>query len=393
VTGWNEPDVDTLVAQLGFAAANFKNEIGLLRLRECIALSRRLGVPVAQLFAWGSSPPDRAQADNVRATLEAKYDEAQWLEKARALRDVLRERQRAALVSYLVARPASGQAWTNANGLYNHFLVDVEMSPCQLTSRIKLAISSAQLFIQRSLMNLEPEVALRPEDAKHWREWMKSYRVWEANRKVFLYPENWIQPELRDDKSPFFKELENELQQNEITNDSAETALLHYLEKLDGVARLQICGMYREQEAGGDPVDILHVVGRTFGAPSLYYHRKRIDSAYWTPWEKIDVDIEGNHLIPMIFNRRLYLFWPVFAEKAPQDIPIPAPNTAGQKPATFFEIKLAWSEHRDGKWSAKRVSNEALTTSGLSRDRDDYVFKGRADNSGSLLFGCYTRRA
>jgi hypothetical protein len=28
-------------------------------------------------------------------------------------------------------------------------------------------------------------------------EWGKNYRVWEANRKVFLYPENWIEPELR----------------------------------------------------------------------------------------------------------------------------------------------------------------------------------------------------
>ena len=35
-------------------------------------------------------------------------------------------------------------------------------------------------------------------------EWMKNYSVWEADRKVFLYPEDWLEPELRDDKSPFF---------------------------------------------------------------------------------------------------------------------------------------------------------------------------------------------
>ena len=28
-------------------------------------------------------------------------------------------------------------------------------------------------------------------------DWLKRYRVWEANRKVFLFPENWIEPELR----------------------------------------------------------------------------------------------------------------------------------------------------------------------------------------------------
>jgi hypothetical protein len=27
--------------------------------------------------------------------------------------------------------------------------------------------------------------------------WRKNYRVWDANRKIFLYPENWIEPEPR----------------------------------------------------------------------------------------------------------------------------------------------------------------------------------------------------
>jgi hypothetical protein len=31
--------------------------------------------------------------------------------------------------------------------------------------------------------------------------WLKRYRVWEAVRKVFLYAENWLQPERPDDQS------------------------------------------------------------------------------------------------------------------------------------------------------------------------------------------------
>ena len=27
--------------------------------------------------------------------------------------------------------------------------------------------------------------------------WARNYRVWDANRKAFLFPENWIEPELR----------------------------------------------------------------------------------------------------------------------------------------------------------------------------------------------------
>jgi SpoVK/Ycf46/Vps4 family AAA+-type ATPase len=36
---------------------------------------------------------------------------------------------------------------------------------------------------------------LRKTDGE-W-QWRKRYRIWDANRKIFLYPENWIEPELR----------------------------------------------------------------------------------------------------------------------------------------------------------------------------------------------------
>jgi len=33
--------------------------------------------------------------------------------------------------------------------------------------------------------------------------WLKRYRVWDANRKVFLYPENWLEPDLRPARAKF----------------------------------------------------------------------------------------------------------------------------------------------------------------------------------------------
>jgi hypothetical protein len=38
-------------------------------------------------------------------------------------------------------------------------------------------------------------------------EWnvLKRYRTWQANRRTFLYPENSIEPEQRDDKEPQFE--------------------------------------------------------------------------------------------------------------------------------------------------------------------------------------------
>lgn len=276
---------------------------------------RRLGVSVTATASWkDGSSGDPGRVAEIKNALKARYGDG-WADVLKPLRDPLRERQRQALVTYLL------HTWNleRADELFDHFLIDVEMSPCMMTSRLIQATASVQLFVQRVLMNLEPGLALSDEGAEQW-AWMKNYRVWEANRKVFLYPENWIEPELRDDKTPFFKDLENELMQADITNDTAETALLHYLEKLHEVARLQICGQYMEANYS-DYSGILHVFARTKDVPHHYYYRRGhmepgaelVD--WWTPWEPVDVDIEGDQLIPVVFNRRVYLFWPIYTSE------------------------------------------------------------------------------
>lgn len=72
---------------------------------------------------------------------------------------------------------------------------------------------------------------------------MNRYRVWQANREVFLWPENWLYPELRDDQSPFFQETMSALLQSDTTDDAAANAYLDYLTKLEGVAKLEPCGL------------------------------------------------------------------------------------------------------------------------------------------------------
>lgn len=357
-TGWSRDDLEFLMGPQGFDLSfpsDFQNENALeqlIRFKRCFEVIKVLGVSVDQVWGWNTPNVNADQAQSIRQAVKAKYEKEQWLAVAKPLRDELREQQRAALIAYILDEMAS-QGIKDANDLFSYLLIDVEMSSCMMTSRIKQAISSVQLFVNRCLMNLEPDVKFSPKDAKDW-EWMKNYRVWEANRKVFLYPENWIEPELRDNKSPFFVDLESELLQNEVTMDTAEQSFLNYLEKLDKVARLEISGMYYQKDDG-----ILHVFGRTRGTPHIYYYRRWIDEMYWTPWERVDVDIEGDHLIPVVHNRRLHLFWPVFREDALEEHPT---KDNPEKPKKRYEIYMAWSEYKNGKWSPKQVSDEFIRT-------------------------------
>ncbi len=339
---------------------DFKNGKALLRLLACFEVLKRLGISAAQATKLSEVNVTTELARGVKQAARSKYDARQWSDIAKPLRDTLRKKQRLALVDYLV-----GMTGQDTNQLYGHYLIDVEMDPCMMTSRIKQAISSVQLFVQRCLMNLESEVLASAEqdDAWNWWKWMKNYRVWEANRKVFLYPENWIEPELRDDKSPFFKELESELLQSDLTLETAETAFLNYLEKLDNVARLDVAAVYHERQA---EKDILHVFARTPADPPTYYYRQRVNSAYWTAWQKMDLDIEGNHLIPVLWNGRLFLFWPIFTEKAmPLKIEIPSlvdddGVTIEDESKKYWEVKLAWSEWKQGKWTSKKISSKSI---------------------------------
>ena len=41
--------------------------------------------------------------------------------------------------------------------------------------------------------------AAKPGERRSSWGWMQKFRVWEANRKVFVYPENYIEPQARDD--------------------------------------------------------------------------------------------------------------------------------------------------------------------------------------------------
>ncbi|MEO9777497.1 MAG: neuraminidase-like domain-containing protein [Sedimentitalea sp.] len=339
----------------GLAALN-----NLLRLEDAFGLLGKLGVAPAMAWTWTDTNVSREIATSIKQAARAKYQPIQWYDVAEPARDRLRDRQRAALVEAAIGRLNSPQI-RDSEDLYNHFLMDVEMKPCFQTSRIVFATGAIQTFVQRVLMNLEDGASLSNADAEQWK-WMKNYRVWEANVKVFITPENWIEPELRLDKSPFFQALEDTLLQGDVTLETAELAYQEYLEKLDEVAKLQVVGVWRENDT-----KTLHVIGRTASKPNKYFYRRWEESRRWTPWEEIPVEIEAEVVQPVIYNRRLYIFWFVTLVKADEEVP--APDT-GQKPNRYMEIKLAWSQYRQRKWSGKRLTDIAVRT---TRSRYDNV--------------------
>jgi hypothetical protein len=388
VTLWREEHVKKLIAPEHFDLGDrqkFRNEINLLKLQKAVVVSETIGTDIDRMFAWANpvsifSVCHRI-AESIRATLRARYDQVDWEQVVKPLNDQLREDQKLALISYLlVQQDLIDCGVVDADSLFEFFLIDVQMDPCMETSRIKQAISSVQLFIQRCLLGLEAKYGVPGNalDRARW-DWMQKYRVWEANRKVFLYPENWIKSELRDDKSPFYKELESELLQKDINTQTVEDALKNYLFKVDEVANLKVVGLFLDEESKK-----LHVFSRTRNAPYFFYYRYfDTEEKNWYPWEKVQVDIpnyevedkatrkimgNGSYVIPVVWNKRLLVFFPQFSAKTLPDSSLGSKTIqemsieTPREPAEYWEIKMAWSEYRNKKWTQKQVSAGAIYT-------------------------------
>jgi hypothetical protein len=359
-------------------------------------------VPVGTLLATTNNAPTEAQLTQLQAALRAGYDDETWPSIVQPINDRLRDQQRDALVAHVLhalrSTPATAHIDT-ADKLFEWFLLDVEMEPCMKTSRIRQALSSVQLFIQRCLLNLEPRVAASSFDPGRW-SWMQRYRVWEANRKVFLMPENWLEPELRDDKSPLFRRLEGELLAADITEDAAAQALGHYLEGLAEVASLEIEGMYVEEGAAGAADDIVHVVARTAGARRKYFYRRQSRGA-WTAWEPLALGIEDGPVVPVVWRDRLFVFWLRVLDGAPPGQPATSAGaatkladvTASQLKTTAKRRMLAmlqWSEHLNGAWQPASTSDPAHPieldeVEVEAFDRAKLRLGSRPDTDGSLI--------
>ena len=246
--------------------------------------------------------------------------QSDWQLLSKQIHNELNEIKRDALVSYVIA---TDEDVKSAQDLYEKLLIDVEMGSCGTTSHIKEAISAVQLYIHRYFMSLETLIfkgdpTLEASEAsrkelKHWWTWMKNYRVWEANRKVFLYPENYIRPELRDTKTPAFKTLEEDLLQGEITEASVQRVYKKYLDEYTEVSRLTIAGGYVYGKPGLNSGD-RHLVlfGRTKTDPRRYYYRLAEfmeDSVQWEPWLGVNIQIDADRVYPVFAFERIFVFW------------------------------------------------------------------------------------
>lgn len=362
---------------LGLKVSDLIEPMKLFSLYEILTVSGKLGISpstlsdMQHLIMSKTDVQKRAAiARIIKDAIKARFGRAGWIQIAKSVNDRIRKRKRNALVGYICHE----HNFDSVERMFEYFLLDPGMEPVVKTSRLRLAISSVQLFMQRCFLNLEAAVSPAVLNSKHW-EWMKQYRVWEANRKIFLYPENWLEPEFRDDKSPLFQALESVLMEGELSQERLEKAFFDYLTGLEEISRLEIVSLYCEENPINQSSNIVHVLARTHQAPHAYYYRSNANRM-WTPWIPVPLTIVSNHVVLVKHRGRICIFWVGFKDEFEQqndetsegqsiihksDLPI-----SKLRPKRIVNLQLSWSSYLNGQWTAP------LTNGFESNIPDDY---------------------
>jgi hypothetical protein len=330
--------LDSPVGQL----AELRNPAVLRRVVDACRTLRRLRAPADALVPLCAQLHDQPAAAAARGLVLVRPDALAAAPGSVAAAGRLRDRQRAALVAYLVDRDGA----RDASDLHSRYLLDVEMGPTLRTSRTKQAISSTQLFMQRLLLNLEGGSPAQLATLARQAAWAGSQQIWESNRSVFLYPQNWLEPSLREGKSHLFRKLEGELLQGELTTERAISLFGDYLVALQDIAQVTVRAMY--EEALTTTSSVVHVLARTPDQPLRFFYRQWLlaeTSRQWTPWEAVESVTNTEHAVCYVRGRRPYIAW-LQIGRAVDVLAGPTADTAA------WEVELLWCFRTNDGWSA-----------------------------------------
>lgn len=325
---WNVEEVKWLKRNNVFLRPENEMEVSfdmeqVLGMYDIFAVANKVGATPSALYekVWVKMFVDqnvKSAATALYAQLGMNNSETDWKILSRQMHDEMNLIRRDALMPYLIHILPEEAGVEDARDLFEHLLIDVEMGSDAKTSNIKEATAAVQLYFHRYFVSLEETKEIESEndirdkeELKEWWKWMKNYRVWEANRKVFLYPENYIRPELRDTKTAEFKQLEDALLQGMITPESVESNYKNYIDTFSVVGNLKIAGgnVYKDERT---KEDVLLLFGHSRTEPAEYYFRTARfegDVAEWGAWEKTELNIKSDRVFPIFANGRVLVFW------------------------------------------------------------------------------------
>ncbi|MGM8898924.1 MULTISPECIES: ribosomal protein L7/L12 [unclassified Psychrobacter] len=179
-------------------------------------------------------------------TLKARIDQQEVL--ASSLKSMVSEVEeqtlpllRNALVN--IIDPSSDDLTIKSEKLTKRFLIDLQQSGCQMTTRVSMALEVLQtlVFSIRSgkidIADVELKISSKQFE-QEWR-WMGSYATWKAAMGVFFYPEQILYPSLREEQTSEFSRLTSNTLNQLSPKDACKISEAYY-EYLKDISALEV---------------------------------------------------------------------------------------------------------------------------------------------------------
>lgn len=271
----------------------------------------------------------------------------------------LQEKHRNALMAFVIGQIRSDgvkkyQFVRTAQDLMELMRLDPNEGYEVQSSPLAEAVSCVQQYIASVYAGQEPGFLGCLFDESHLEQWRISgnYPDWAGIQELGIYPENYVTPSVRIRKTSLFRNLENDLNQARLTNESVRTALQAYLEAFMKVCNLDVFSAFM---SGLSPQKAnYYFIGRTRSDPRQYFWRKAdvvlveedvaMNPADWDEWKNVDIppDVNVLDLRPVIWNGQLCILWAVWREGMEREVdPLP------EKLDIFLAFK-----RQDDQWSA-----------------------------------------
>ncbi|BBS37426.1 hypothetical protein WP5S18E01_22730 [Enterobacter cloacae] len=353
-TGWDPVVVASLLS--GPLQAVTVVTLQLNRLQTCIDVMSRLGanpgfmqsmVNVAALPAKGNWATWSQSAAAVLAKTASIYG-TQWESVWTPLSGDLAVHLRDALLSLVLSQLNSDDPTIKtARNVYEFLLTDVEMGAATTISYIVEALNAAQLYLQRCRLQLEPGVLDLTQIQDPWWEWMMNYRVWQANREIFVYPENYLIPSLRKNTTPQFTALVQSLQQSDVNKAYVGAAFTTYINSFSEVAELKPVDAYRTKINDSNRI---YLLSRSKTAPYTFYYCQQTENMPWTPWEKIDLTINSANCTLVYAFSRPFLFWNEIKKNNTSSVSGSPSEVTTTNSVTYTASVMYSFLNQEGKW-------------------------------------------
>lgn len=273
----------------------------------------------------------------------------------------LLEQRRSALVDYCIgqvkkAAPNDTYKFVRTPAdLFELLRLDPLDSYAVQSSWAAEAISCAQQYIHAVYRKLEPGYSTVEFDKDELNLWQlySNYPDWAALQMIAAYPENYINPFVRQRKTSLFKALENNLNQSRLTTDSVQMALQDYLQTFEQICNLDVISGYIDG-ASATSADY-YFIGRQRVQPFQYFWRKAdivlqpastsVNPAAWSEWQPVEIPTTGRVLDmrPVYWSGRLCVVWADWREtRGTKGQPDYAPHR--------LDINVAFMT-QNGQWS------------------------------------------